>query len=132
GIFKIALGGVGIVTAFTIPLISPRELPNPQIVPQKVEAGERYTVLNSGRETGCEMRRDPTSAGNRSRLTMGDACAAQDSLADLHYWVDVEDGTVELIDAGGTVAVRLMAGDGNAFEAFGSGVPLIALVSADK
>lgn len=89
-----------------------------------------YRVLDTGRETGCEMTLAGPAAGDRLPLLFTDACAAEGALADIRYWTDLADGTVELTDATGAVSMRLAESDGAAFEAFGGGIPLITLVDA--
>lgn len=89
-----------------------------------------FRVLDSGLDTGCELSLAEAGPDGRTPLLAGAGCAAQDALADLRYWSERGDGTVELSGADGAVALRLAGGDGSAFEAFGNGAPLIVLVDA--
>lgn len=93
----------------------------------EVQAGERYRVLDAGRDTGCELDLGEAQPDGRTRLLLGRGCKGE-GLGNLHFWSDLTDGTVALLDEGGAVTMRLTAADGAAFEAYGAGAPLIALV----
>jgi hypothetical protein len=89
-----------------------------------------WRVLDSGYDTGCEMALAEAGPDGRLPVVLGSACAMQASLSGVRYWVDGGDDTIELSDESGAVAMRLAAGDGSAFEAFGNGAPLIMLVAS--
>lgn len=126
--------GAGIALAVTLAAVtlspdSPmRETAANVAAPQHAAAAWR--VLESGYDTGCELTLAEAGADGRLPVVLSTACAVQASLSGVRYWSDRDEDTVELSDETGTVAMRLAAGDGSAFEAFGSGAPLIMLVAS--
>ena len=93
---------------------------------------ERFRVVLSGRDTGCDVRRGDSLSERKARLVFGAGCVTElPALAQVKYWSEDEDGSVAFTAEDGKVAVRFAAGDGHAFESFGAGAPLISLIAAD-
>jgi hypothetical protein len=99
--------------------------------PKANAIGARYEVLRAGRETGCFVSKGEQIASGKAALEIDPGCGEDFSdYAKARYWNEEADGTVALVAEDGSVALRLAASDGHAFEAYGSGVPLIALTDA--
>lgn len=130
GIFKPG-AGLAVIAAVGAVMLSPQS-PLHEDAAGAAHDGERYRVFDTGRDTGCEIARAPVGGDAPTMLTLGGACAGEASMSVVRYWVDRDDGTVELSDSTGTVAMRLASSDGAAFEAFGDGAPLIMLVDANE
>jgi hypothetical protein len=101
------------------------------------EAGETatasatYQVLRAGHETGCFVSKGRQLSNDKAELEFGRDCAdSVGGFAEARYWTDEPDGSVAFMDADGSIALRLAASDGLAFEAYGAGAPLIALAAA--
>lgn len=124
--------GLAVLLAAGAVALSPQSPFNKTAEPHDEAGAETYRVLHSGRDTGCELGIAGRGGFEPAQLVLGNACAREDALADLRFWTDRDDGTVELRDAQGRVALRLATGDGSAFEAFGAGAPLIMLVDAGR
>ncbi len=91
-----------------------------------------FRVFHAGQDTGCEVSVGAEPSPARVPLILGGACAAAAAFEKIRYWTDRDDGTIELSDESGAVEMRLAAGDGAAFEAYGPGAPLIMLVDTGR
>ncbi|MBX3530480.1 MAG: hypothetical protein KF849_07720 [Rhizobiaceae bacterium] len=121
--------GIALMAAFAAVALAP-ESPVANTTSAIEPATAFFKVLDRGLDTGCELALAQPGADGRLPVLLGSACSSQEAIAGLRYWSDREDGTVELSDESGEIAMRLAAGDGSAFEAFGSGAPLIMLVAS--
>lgn len=121
--------GIALVVALAAVALSP-DSPMRETTSAVEPAAMLFKVLDTGRDTGCELTLAEAGADGRLPIMLSTACAAQASLSGVRYWADHDGDTVELSDEVGTVAMRLAAGDGSAFEAYGNGAPLIMLVAA--
>lgn len=93
--------------------------------------GERYELLQAGRDTGCVIRKGEQLSDSKVELVLGQGCAdGFGDYAEARYWTDEPDGSIALVAADGSVALRFAASDGHAYEAYGDGVPLFALSDA--
>ena len=128
GLFKYVLG-VGAIAAAAVAFAGAPSGSTPE-ASSKLERLDHFMVLDAGQPTGCEMTRKATGDGNGIPLVLGLACGANEAVGRVRYWRDRPDGTVELTDEAGSVALQLMAGDGADFESYGSGAPLVTLVAA--
>lgn len=98
-----------------------------QVLAAPAASDGTYALFRAGQPTGCTLRRGPAAGNTQTELVM-DGC--QDSLgdyADLRFWRDQVDGSVEFVSTDGSVLLQFAAGDGAAYEAFGAGVPLFSL-----
>jgi hypothetical protein len=123
---------LALVAAIGAAAISVRTAPEQAVSDVAHEAQSFYRVIHAGRDTGCQIEVGAALADTRLPMVLGDLCSKEAVLAGLHYWADRTDGTIELSDAGGGVAMRLAASDGAAYEAFGAGAPLITLVDSGR
>lgn len=133
GILKPGAGLAMLVVAGAVALAPGSPLKQTALELDDDGGASRFRVLASGSDTGCELGVPgpaETAETGRLQLELGGGCAAEEMLSGLRYWSDNPDGTIELTDERGFVAVRLAAGDGSAFEAFGAGAPLITLIDA--
>lgn len=130
GILKPGAGLALLVVAGAVALAPDSPLKQTALELDGNGGASRFRVLSSGRDTGCELGVPEPAEAGRLPLDLGGGCAAEEMLSGLRYWSDKPDGTIELTDEQGFVAMRLAAGDGAAFEAFGAGAPLITLVDA--
>src|SRR5690606_12779850 len=91
---------------------------------------ERFRVVLSGTDTGCDVERGDDVSSQKARLIFGQGCS--ENLPDLEgarFWNENEDGTIAFTGEDGKVRIRFAAGDGLAYESYGAGAPLIALIS---
>lgn len=133
GPMKAGLPLVAVAVAGAAYLASPQERPF-ETLEQKVAVSdtERYELLRAGRETGCLVGKGNDLAAGRAKLEFGPGCAeGLGEYAGALYWTDEPDGSVAFVKADGSVALRFAVGDGNAYEAFGDGVPLFALTDVN-
>lgn len=107
----------------------------PRQPPAAPAAANSFHVLLEGADTGCEvtMGESPAVAATKARLVFGQRCAAAlPELAGALFWNARDDGSIAFTDAGGKVAMLFSAGDGVAYEAFGTGTRLVSLISAGE
>lgn len=138
GIFK-AVAGLGAVAfagvAYTMTNGGKPPDPPPAITVDlpASQIAERFRLVLYGADTGCEVVKGETVSARKARLIFGADCAAElPDLAAAQFWSEQEDGSVAFMGEDGKVAIRFAAGDGHAFESYGTGAPLISLITQDN
>jgi hypothetical protein len=124
--------GLAVVAGLGALILAPGSPLRQAETPAEPATSYLYRVIEAGEDTGCDLALAEPGRDGRIPLVLGKACAMQASVARVSHWADRDDGTVELSDDTGTVAMRLASGDGSAFEAFGAGAPLVMLVEAGR
>jgi len=95
-------------------------------------AAERFRLVLSGNDTGCDVVKGDSISAGKARLIFDADCAGElPDIADSRFWTEEEDGSVAFTGEDGRVSIRFAAGDGHAFESYGVGAPLIALIAED-
>jgi hypothetical protein len=101
-------------------------------IPAK-QAAERFRLVLSGMDTGCEVVKEDSLPAQNARVIFGPGCANEvPDLVDVRFWSEHDDGSIAFVQENGHVAVRFAAGDGHALESFGAGAPLISLIAEEN
>jgi hypothetical protein len=123
---------LALVAAIGAAALSTRTPPEPAVAEVTAVAASHYRVIHAGRDTGCRIEVGEALADTRLPMVLGADCSKEAVLSGLNYWADRKDGTIELSDESGGVAIRLAASDGADYEAFGADAPLITLVDSGR
>lgn len=93
---------------------------------------QRYRLLVTGGDAGCDIARVGSHGRDKAGIVLAGSCAAAPGFRELSYWLDRGDGSIALADADGEVRYSFAAADGAAYESYGAGVPLMALIAVKE